>query len=209
MDNVTSLDEIEPQQSPRYHLGIAEQGKLYAIAGDHKTALKYYRYAIKLTSALGHPEVFFRHYLECVLESLEHMQAYDELLEYCDKAVALFEETGKNEVIENGANDSEEVDLMRLDVASIYLRKGIVFYKKKDIDQACDCFQLCKNHLKHSKHTLPLLSVMERWIKGGWHVDEHRIKQEQVRHKYFTVVKENIKSALAITLPNDVLASAF
>ena len=52
------------------HLGIAEAGKVHALAGRHPEALRHYREAIRLAVSSKAPEIFFRHYSQCVLESL-------------------------------------------------------------------------------------------------------------------------------------------
>jgi tetratricopeptide (TPR) repeat protein len=33
----------------KLHLGIAEKGKMYAVEGNHKEALRHYKEAIKMT----------------------------------------------------------------------------------------------------------------------------------------------------------------
>ena len=62
------------------HLSIAENGKLQALKGNHEAALKGYREAIQLAVSSKAPEVFFRHYTQCVLESLELTGSYDEIV---------------------------------------------------------------------------------------------------------------------------------
>ena len=37
------------QTSAALHMGIAEQGKVHALRGDHAVALLYYRHAIHMT----------------------------------------------------------------------------------------------------------------------------------------------------------------
>ena len=77
-----------PAAQPIAHLQIAETGKLAALRGDHRTALGHYREAIRIAVGSGAPEVFFRHYLEATLESLELSEAFDDVLAYCDRAIA-------------------------------------------------------------------------------------------------------------------------
>ena len=214
-----SNSDNDLNKTPRYHMGIAERGKMHAVNGDHQNALKYYRYAIKLTTSLKHPEIFFRHYLECILESLEHMEAYNELLEYCDKALALFgdhktlNENNDKNIDEDKASHEEgheeDRNLIALDIASVYLRKGIVFYKLKQLDDAKECFSLAKDALENSEHSLPLLDIFQRWLNSNLYVDAKRIQQEQNRHKYFSVQAKHIKKDMAIDLPESLLAAAF
>src|SRR5215212_2230092 len=98
-------------QGHRLHLGIAEQGKVHALKGDHGSALTHYREAIRMAVSSGAPEVFFRHYMECTLESLERMGSLREVLEYCDRAIAHYAELMPN--------SEEQRALIRADLVSI------------------------------------------------------------------------------------------
>ena len=68
------------------HLGIAEAGKVHALAGRHSEALRHYREAIRLAVAAKAPEIFFRHYSQCVLESLEKSGGDADIIAYCEAA---------------------------------------------------------------------------------------------------------------------------
>src|SRR5258706_7551483 len=79
----------EPPSGMQLHMGIAEQGKIYALAGDHIRALNYYRVAMRLTVEAGDPEIFFRHYLECGIASVGHLRSIDQETGYCEQTVNL------------------------------------------------------------------------------------------------------------------------
>ncbi|HCA23425.1 MAG TPA: peptidylprolyl isomerase, partial [Pseudomonas sp.] len=70
------------------HLGIAEQGKVLALAGRHADALQHYQEALRMAVSSRAPEVFFRHYTQCVMESLELSGELDSVLRYCNEAEA-------------------------------------------------------------------------------------------------------------------------
>ena len=113
----------------RLHMGIAEQGKVYALAGKHALALQYYRHAIHMAVQAGDPEIFFRHYLECVMESLEQMGAHVEVLAYCEKAVAFYGEHPPTNLLE------------QRDLAHVYERQGAVLLKSGDKEGAAAAFE--------------------------------------------------------------------
>ena len=54
------------------HLSVAEHGKLCLLRGDVSEALRHFREAIRISVSAQAPEVFFRHYSQCVLEALEY-----------------------------------------------------------------------------------------------------------------------------------------
>ena len=70
-----------PDERHRLHLGIAEAGKLLAIKGRHREALHRYREALRLAHSARAPQLFGRHYLQCVLESLEHLSDHPNVRE--------------------------------------------------------------------------------------------------------------------------------
>src|SRR5215212_4391682 len=101
-----------PQAGAKLHMGIAEQGKVHALLGQHALALVYYRHAIHMAVQVQDPEIFFRHYLECVMESLEQMGSYTEVLAYCAKAIDFY------------TQNPPPNPLAQRDLAHIYERQG-------------------------------------------------------------------------------------
>ncbi len=185
-------------EEPTYmqiHLGIAEQGKLYALAGDHAKALHYYREAMHLSVQAGDPEVFFRHYLECVMESLEMMAAHPEVLDYCERAIQLYEE------------NPPPNEMATMDLAHIFQRKGINLLKMGQEDEAIAALQQALETAKTvgrlTIKTMPLTQTVLQWLTSRYHIDQPRLLAEQQRTEYFIVRKDAIDPARAIRLPNE------
>lgn len=186
-------DQMPNLASPdiEMHLGIAEQGKVYAVEGHHKMALLYYQTAISMTVEAGDPELFFRSYLESALESMEHLGMYTEVLDYCDRALDLYTKTPPPN------------EFARFDFAHIHQKKGIVLFKMGRNEEAKTYLQKAISLIRAEKGKLPLSDKMLRWIQMGYHLDEQRILKEQYQLNYFSVNKANVQPALAVKLPNE------
>ncbi|MFN8466280.1 MAG: hypothetical protein U0X20_12055 [Caldilineaceae bacterium] len=180
----------------RLHMGIAEQGKVYALAGKHALALQYYRQAIHMAVQAGDPEIFFRHYLECVMESLEQMGAHAEVLAYCEKAIAFYGEHPPANFLE------------QRDRAHVYERQGSVLLKRGDKEGAAAAFEQALRAAEGSSQALPLAQTLLRWTRSGLHVDANRVLAEQRRTHYFSVRSDTVDASRAIKLPNDQIQHA-
>ena len=66
------------------HYRIAERGKMHALDKNYKEALRHYQEALKLTQNEKDSELFFQHYSQCVMESLEQLGSYDEVISFCE-----------------------------------------------------------------------------------------------------------------------------
>jgi hypothetical protein len=176
-----------PAQLP--HAGIAEYGKLCALRGDHAGALRHYREAMGMAVRAKVPEVVFRHYLECSLESLEHMRAYADVVAYCDRAIEHYRER------------PPENPLARLDLASIHQRRGVVLFKQGDRAGAGRALELARAAADAADARLPLAETLLRWLRSELTVTAERIAEEQLRHKYFSVRKDMVKESRAVPLP--------
>lgn len=173
--------------SPRaMHIGLTEQGKLHALAGDHRQALAHYREAMAMAVRAGEPEVFFRHNLECSLESLELMGAYDEVLAYCDRALALYRE------------HLPAHDLAVRDLAHVHQRRAVVLLKRGE--RAAARPDLAEA-VRLQPDRMPLAAALLRWVSAGLHFDSARIVAEQHRHRTFCVRRDTVVPARAIPLP--------
>jgi tetratricopeptide (TPR) repeat protein len=169
------------------HVGIAEQGKLHALAGDHDEALRHYREAIRLAVGSGAPEVCFRHYTQCVLESLEHMGSSDEILAFCERVEAHYT-----------ANPPPHA-LARLDRASAHERRGVVLLKHGDAPAALAALALAVEQAGPGR--LPLAEDLLGWLRRGMQIDARRVQQQQARHRYFIVERQAVRPERAIPLP--------
>ncbi|MEM7686797.1 MAG: peptidylprolyl isomerase [Pseudomonadota bacterium] len=172
-----------------FHFGIAEAGKLAAIKGDHQEALRHYREALRLAQASKAPEVFFRHYTQCVLESLELTGEYNEILEFCANADAHYTQL------------ASKADLHARDHGAILERQGIVAVKAGDADVGRDA--LTRAVERSGKGTLPVAETVLGWLIRGMSVDARRLLQVQKKHKYFTVREDQVDAARANPLPKE------
>jgi len=169
------------------HLSIAEVGKVKALKGEHKEALKHYQEALKLAVSSGAPEVFFRHYTQCVLESLELTSAYDEVIDYCIKADAHYQSLKLNSSIH------------RRDHGSVLERQGLVQLKKgtaEDIEQGRSALEQAKAIA--GEKVLPLTEEILHWLERGFSLDVRRILSSQYKHCYFVVRPDQVDHKRAI-----------
>jgi hypothetical protein len=166
------------------HINVAERGKVCALGGDHVTALMHYREAMAMAIREQSPPVLVRHYLECALESLEHMGAYSEVLKYCERA------------IEHYQQNPPEGPLPQLDLASIHQRQGIVLLKQGDREGATRTFDVACNLARAAGAHLPLADTLLRWLRAQLTITADRIASEQERHHYYSVRPSTVKTAL-------------
>jgi tetratricopeptide (TPR) repeat protein len=171
------------------HAGVAEHGKICALRGDHVNALMHYREAMAMAVRQQAPEVVCRHYLECALESLEHMGAYAELLQYCERAVDHYREHPPASA------------LTRFDLASIHQRRGIALLKQGERDAAVSAFELACATAQGTQAHLPLAETLLRWLRSRLTVSHDRLGAEQARHHYFSVRSDTVRPARALPLP--------
>jgi len=169
------------------HLGIAEAGKLLALAGSHSKALFHYREAIRLAIADRAPDVFFRHYTQCVLESLERTGSYPEVIEYCFRADEYY------------LTFDHLNPFQRRDHGATLERLGAVLVKSDRHPEALPVLQRAVDTA--GAGVLPLAETLISWLRRGLRPDVRRITELQDRHRYFTVRPDLVDAALAIELP--------
>ena len=171
------------------HAGVAEYGKVCALRGDHVTALMHYREAMSMAIRQQAAAIVVRHYLECALESLEHMGAFDELLTCCERA------------IEHYRLHPPETPLASFDLASIHQRRGVALLKQARRDDAARAFDLACAMARTAQASLPLAETLLRWIRAQLTITPDRIAAEQRRHHYCSVRPETVQPARAVALP--------
>lgn len=159
---------------------------MHALAGAHREALIHYRAAIRLAVEQGAPEVFFRHYMECSLESLELTGGFAEVIAYCDRA------------IDHYAANPPAHDVARRDLAHVHQRRGVCLLKLGERDASRDALTRAQ---ASGSGSLPLAASLLHWVRSGWHCDAARILAEQRRHAYFTVRQDQVDPTRAIELP--------
>ena len=172
------------------HLGIAEQGKLHALKGAHDEALRHYQQALRLAVDAGAPEVFFRHYTQCVMESLEALGSYDGVLRFCEDADRHYQALGKEGL------------LFALDHGSILERLGVVQMKAGDMNAARSALGRALDLAGPGR--LPLAAQVLGWIERGMTVSHRHLADAQKRHGYFVVTRERVDPERAIPLPDGV-----
>ena len=194
-------DTSDSPTGMKLHMGIAEQGKLYALQGRHKMALQYYRVAMQMTVQAGDPEVFFRHYLECVIESLEQTESYPEVLEYCDRVIQHYE------------LNPPPNPMATMDLAHTYQRKGVNLFKSGDREGAIlalqEALKIAGSVGQISAKTIPLAQTLLQWLRSNLHIDDYRLLSEQHRQGYFSVRKDTVDASIAVKLPDESLAAEF
>jgi len=155
------------------HLSIAEAGKVKALKGSHKEALKHYREALRLAVSCRAPEVFFRHYTQCVLESLELTEAYEEIIQYCVNADVHYQSLNHHNSIH------------RRDHGSILERQGLVQLKTGELKNGRETLQRAREIA--GENVLPMTEEILDWLKRGFSVDSSRVLASQRKHHYFVV----------------------
>lgn len=167
------------------HHAIAERGKIHALAGDHVTAMMHYREAMSLAVKQGAPEVMFRHYMECAIESLERMGEHEEVLGYCERAILHYQDRPPAH------------DLARLDLASVHQRRGIALLRKGDSDGAKEALREAQRVLG-GQQALPIARALLRWLDARMHVSSARLEAELERHRYYCVRRDSVSESRAV-----------
>ncbi len=167
------------------HLRIAESGKVFAVNGDFRRALGCYRLAMHMVRQSRSPEVFFRHYLECLIEAMELNGDYEEVLTFCERMQELHE------------NLEEAGELEQLDRANLHQRRGIILLKmERDRDAEHELAEAARL----SGNGLSLSATVLRWVRSRLRPNSSRLLEEQRRHGYFSVRRETVKPERAVPL---------
>lgn len=174
------------------HYSIAEKGKVLALQGNHKEALRHYKEALRMCQALPNADLFFQHYSLCAMESLEQMGAYNEVIEFCDKCLDFLE--SKETLKDNPVFEKY--------VASILERQGIQFLLLDEKQEAIAVFKSVQERV--GKTMMPLTNDLLNWALRGYSITPAQIRDLQKKHKYFTVRKENVNEKIAIELPQNI-----
>ncbi len=171
-------------QVHKLHAGIAESGKLLALKGQHRQALARYREALRLAQSVRAPQVFARHYLHCVLESLEHLGAYAEVAALAGEAAC-------------AAACPDPSPFQRRDRAHLLERQGVNLLKGGKPAQAREVLA----EALAMDASLPLARQLLDWSSRGFAINAARITEAQRRHGYFTVRSDTVSSERAIDPP--------
>ena len=176
-----------PFKNKTLHLGIAEKGKILTLDGNYPLALHYFREAIRLCSEGEGADVFFQHYSQCVMEVLEHMSAYDEVLDYCDKVV-------------HHLDVKVQSDFSNKLLASTLERAGIQCLYLGDVDSARVYFDSAQKRI--GKGRLPITDRLLFWLIRGYAITKKQIVDLQKKNGYFVIDKSKLRPDIAIDLPS-------
>lgn len=171
--------------APNLHLGIAEQGKLFALSGRHEDALRHYREAMRLVQGVAGADIFFQHYSQCVMESLELAGHHAEVVRCCEQFLDFLAEKPSEPMIE-------------LLQAALWERMGVQFLF---LDERKLAVEALEASLKLGGKQQPLAAELLRWAKGGYLIQPKRLQELQRKHHYFVVRKEKVNAAIAVELP--------
>jgi len=183
------------RDAPTPHRGLAEQGKIHAVAGDHDLALAHYREAMRLVVETGGPEVFHRHYLECSIESLELMGAIEAVIDHC----LTVEE--RHAALDPG--DELSARSAAIDRATNAQRLGANLFKAERLDEAAEVLDRSLAGAADNEVALPLAEALLDWLHRGVATDRARIETEQRRHGYFAVTADSLNPSAATPLPTE------
>lgn len=172
----------------RLHAGVAEAGKVLALKGRHDQALAKYREALRLAHGVRAPQIFARHYLHCVLESLERTGAHEQ-------AAVLAGEAASSAAAELG--DGTPSDFQRRDRACLLERKGVNELKAGDVTAARESLAAAVA----LDEALPLSRSLLAWTARGLGVPAGRLSEAQRVHGYWTVRADTVDQARACESP--------
>lgn len=171
-------------------LGIAEQGKIYALRGRHDEALRHYREALRLSMSCTGGDLFFHHCTQCIMESLELTGAHELVADYCTRAEDHF------------ATIQTDDSLINRQRGANFERLAISRLQTGDVDDAKEL--LANAIVIAGKGALPLSESLAEWLRRGLTVSEARLRSAQQHHRYFVVRKDLVNPAIAVELPRGV-----
>jgi len=169
------------------HVGIAEAGKLAALKGEHAEALRHYREALRLAHAIRAPEVFFRHYTQCVLESLERSGAQDEVIAFCENAD------------DHYRGLATSTALHARDHGALLERLGVALLRRGDADAARATLTRARD--RAGDGALPVAETLLGWLARGLTPDRRRLEPLLRKHRYYTVRPDQVDARRARPLP--------
>ena len=171
------------------HLQVAENGKVLALKGDHKEALRHYKEAMRMCQDVPNAEIFLQHYSLCAMESLELMAAHEEVISFCEKSIQFL----------NGKKAERSDEVFRKYLASLWERKGIQHVFR---DEKAEAIEALDNAIKEAgEFSLSLAKDLLNWLRRGYMITPKQVRDFQNKHYYFTVRKENVNEQIAVQLP--------
>ena len=161
----------QQQSQNNLHLGICESGKLLHIVGRFDDALEKYRNAMVMCASQHAPQVFARHYVDCILDCLQHAKRFDAALELLDQAIS------------NKGNESPVV------IAPFLFRKLIVLCQ---LGQHQEAFILVSELDSTMYADSSLYLALKQALVRRQSMPERWLDQILNHHKFYTVRKDNV-----------------
>lgn len=171
------------------HYRIAERGKMHALDKNYKEALRHYKEAMKMSQQEKDSELFFQHYSQCVMESLELSGAHDQVIEFCENYRAFLQE-------------KEQDVLVRKHNAYVSERQAIQHILREEQEEAKALLQDIQKDLGRGKQ--PITDELLGWLQRGYKVNKDQLTRLQKKHNYFIVRKESVNPKIAMDLPEGV-----
>lgn len=168
------------------HVGIAEKGKLYALEGEHKKALKHYREALRMAQVNNDPELFSQHYMQCVVESLEISGNHDEVISYGLHIVDLIDK------------QEEKTLFVKKKLVSELERLAIQYLYKGQSEEAKETLIRIKETLPQNQP--PISRKLLDWMYRGYVISPKQLRELQNQYEYFIVRNDNVRKDLAIDI---------
>ncbi|WP_442264619.1 hypothetical protein ACSIGC_09660 [Tenacibaculum sp. ZS6-P6] len=171
------------------HYRIAERGKIYALDKNYGEALRYYKEALRLTREQKDSELFFQHYSQCVMETLELSGAHDQVISFCENYRAFLKE-------------KEEDFLIIKHEAFVCERQAIQHILREEQEEAKGLLTTIQKKLGKGKQ--PITDELLNWLLRGYKINPDQVRQLQKKHNYFIVRKESVNPKIAMDLPEGI-----
>jgi tetratricopeptide (TPR) repeat protein len=157
----------------KLHLGIAEEGQRLAVAGKYELALERFREALRQAQAFDAPHIFTRHYVQGVVECLEHLGQHQAVVALCSR------------LLDAQSMAQPESEFQRRDRAALLERIGVAELSAGRSREAAEAFRQAIAVAGTVRQ--PLSACMVDWLARGLTVTPVRLADVQRRYGYFTL----------------------
>ena len=176
------------------HLRIAEQGKLFSLKRNFTEALRYYREAIRMLEPqnIQGKDLFFQHYSQCVMETLELSGSHEEVLNYCYQYLTFLEEKSESDTLVNALK------------AHILEKMAVQYLYLDEYDEAKGLLQESKNLA--GEHKQPITDQLLMWLQRGYTINQKQIADLLKKNNYYIVRDDTVNRAIALELPKTTVS---
>jgi tetratricopeptide (TPR) repeat protein len=182
-------------------LGLAEQGKIYALARNHADALRHYREALRMArgfagggvagQGIAGGDVFFLYVTQCIMESLELSGALPELADYCAQLEAHFAALPPHLIAKDPA-------IARIRMGNVE-RHGLALLQMGEEAEAAA--MLGRALALAAPADLPVAKRVKQWLDRRFQVDVKQLRKLQSAHGYFMVRADSLRADIAVRIP--------